>query len=336
MRCASVTTLSMSGLAALSGCSGVQSALETHGDNADAIARLIWIFTAVAAVVWVAVMVALAIALLRRRRIVSPDPLAPRNDAPAVPIVTGAAVLTTLVIAALTAFSYFTDKSLASIPTNDAVHIRVTGHQWWWEVRYESPQPSRTLIVANEIHVPVGRPVQLNLQSTDVIHSFWVPSLAGKEDLIPGHENLLAFTAERAGIYRGQCAEFCGLQHAHMGVVVVAEPEADFDKWLDAQLAPAADPTDDEAMRGRSAFLSAPCINCHSIRGTPAGGHVAPDLTHLASRLSLAADTLPMSRGNLAAWIADPQGIKPGANMPRTDLKPDDLNAIVAYLSALK
>jgi cytochrome c oxidase subunit 2 len=320
---------------ALSGCNGVQSVLQTNGDAADTIAALIWGFSALAAVIWIAVMIAMSIAVFRRRRGPVADPLEPRDERAPLRVVTMATVLTAVTISVLTVVSYLADKSLADGGT-DPLTIRVTGHQWWWEVRYESAQPNRTLTVANEIHIPVGRPVRLQLESVDVIHSFWVPSLAGKEDLVPGRQNVLQFVAERTGVYRGQCAEFCGMQHAHMAVLVIAEPEAEFNAWYDAMLAPASDPTDPQAIAGRQVFLSGPCANCHSIRGTPAGGHVAPELTHVGSQRTIAAGTLPMSRGNLAAWIADPQGIKPGSNMPRTDLDPDALNAVVAYLEGLK
>ena len=203
-------------------------------------------------------------------------------------------------------------------------------------MRYENARPDRILTTANEIHIPAGEPVRLILNSTDVIHSFWVPSLAGKLDLIPGHETVLDLEAEKPGVYRGQCAEFCGAQHAHMSTLLIAEPRPVFDAWLNDQLRPAAEPASAEAKAGRDLFLNRPCLMCHKISGTIAGGTVAPDLTHIASRKTLAAGTLMMSRGNLAAWIADPQGVKPGAHMPVMDLDGDELNAIVAYLEGLK
>jgi cytochrome c oxidase subunit 2 len=203
-------------------------------------------------------------------------------------------------------------------------------------VRYEDATPSRILTTANEIHIPAGEPVRLLLTSTDVIHSFWVPSLSGKLDLIPGHINVLDIKADKPGVYRGQCAEFCGAQHANMATFIIAEPRAKFDAWWNDQLHPAAAPTSDEAKAGETLFLKRPCVMCHRIGGTPAGGTVAPDLTHIASRETLAAGTLTMSRGNLAAWVADPQGIKPGSHMPVVELDGDELNAIVAYLEELK
>jgi cytochrome c oxidase subunit 2 len=216
------------------------------------------------------------------------------------------------------------------------VTIRVTGRQWWWELRYENADPSRVLNSANEIHVPAGEPVRLVLESGDVIHSFWVPSLAGKLDLVPGQQNTLDLIAERPGVYRGQCAEFCGLQHAHMAVLVVATPREAFDRWIDDQLARAAEPEDPVARRGKAAFLASSCVLCHGIRGTPAAVRAGPDLTHVGSRHTIAAGTLPLEVASLAAWIRSPQSIKPGANMPPSPLPLDDVEAIAVYLAGLK
>jgi cytochrome c oxidase subunit 2 len=174
------------------------------------------------------------------------------------------------------------------------------------------------------------------LTSTDVIHSFWVPSLHGKMDLIPTHQNTIWMRADRPGAFRGQCAEFCGLQHANMGLLVVAEPPAEFEAWRRAQVAPARVPHTPDEVRGQAAFTSLPCALCHSIRGTPAGGRTGPDLTHLATRRTIAAGTLPNTRGHLAGWIVDPQGIKPGNAMPQSLLEPDDLQALVSYLGSLQ
>lgn len=321
----------------LAGCSGWQSALDPKGPAADELARLIWLFTLLCAVVWLLVMIVLGIALLRRRQS-RPEPLA--IDAGADRrnrwIVSFAVAVTVFVLVGLTLLSFFADRTLAGIGMQAAVTIRVTGHQWWWEVRYEDPWPGRIVTSANEIHVPVGEPIQLILESTDVIHSLWVPNLAGKLDLIPGHENVLRFVAAEPGSYRGQCAEFCGAQHAHMAIVVVAEPRPAFEAWRDRQLLPAAAPAPGEPTAGREVFLDRGCMMCHRIRGTSAGGTVGPDLTHLASRLTLAAGTLAMSRGNLAAWIADPHGIKPGVHMPVVGLAGDELNEVVAYLEGLQ
>jgi cytochrome c oxidase subunit 2 len=325
---------------ALSGCNSMHSALSPGGAFADKLADHIWFFTWLCTAIWVLVMVVLAVALVRRRSASEwqAEPLAidERRDRRAIRVVAGAVAATVITVVVLTVSSYLTNKSLADMGDRPTLTLQVTGHQWWWEVRYEDADASRTLTTANEIHIPVGEPVRLKLASTDVIHSFWVPSLMGKEDLITGRQNILVIQADRPGVFRGQCAEFCGLQHAHMGVLVIAEPREAFDAWYNAQLAPAAGPTEPERQRGKDVFLSKACVMCHQVRGTTAGGRVAPELTHIGSRQTIAAGTLPLTRGSLAAWIADPQAIKPGANMPRVDLDADELNAVVSYLEGLK
>jgi len=247
--------------------------------------------------------------------------------------VAGSAVLLVLLIVA----SVFTDRALARMSLKDAVTLEVTGHQWWWTVRYlNGPSASDIVETANEIHIPVGRPVVVTLRSDDVIHSLWLPNLAGKRDLIPGRTALITFRADKPGEYRGQCAEFCGYQHALMGLLVVADPPEQFQAWLQAQRSPAPEPTDATAQRGKTLFQSVSCAMCHTVQGTIAQGKRAPDLTHLASRQTLAAGTLPNTKEALASWIADPQKHKPGTNMPATPLSKDDLQAIVAYLGSLK
>lgn len=323
----------------LSSCSNVQSALAPRGKASADVLDLFWIFLAVCTLVWLLVMAALLYSLLRRRRDPIPvDPLAESDQGhkPATIIVGACVALTAVILVVLTMLSFFTGKSLADLTGDEPLTVQVTGHQWWWEVRYEDAQPSRSFTTANEIHIPIGTRVKVKLASTDVIHSFWVPSLAPKRDLIPGRYAELTLVADRPGVYRGQCAEFCGFQHAHMGLLVVAEPKEDFEAWRDRQIASAAAPSSDEARRGQQVFLSKGCVMCHAVRGTPAGGRVAPDLTHVGSRRTLAAGTLPMTRGALAAWIADPQALKPGANMPRVDLTADELNAVVSYVEGLK
>jgi len=227
-------------------------------------------------------------------------------------------------------------RAITTNPGKEAVQIRVTGRQWWWEVQYRDSIPSNWVTTANEIHVPVGRPVVFELRSGDVIHSFWPPSLTAKRDLIPGNENSLWFQADSAGVYRGQCAEFCGHQHAKMGFVIVAEPPDSFKNWLESQRDTAMTPYDPVARRGQEVFLGSSCVMCHAIGGTPAGSRVGPDLTHLASRRTIAAGTLPNTRGNLAGWIINPQAIKPGTRMPPSPLEPDDLQALLTYLETLR
>jgi cytochrome c oxidase subunit 2 len=320
----------------LAACRGWQSALDPQGPEARHLADLFWIFTAVLTAVWVLTMLAL-VAALRRRRPAGADPLAtdPATEGRMTAVVATAVALTAITVLVLTGVSYATQKRLFSTKA-DGLTIRIIGHQWWWEVRYEDPEPYKTFTTANEIHIPVGEPVKVKLNSSDVIHSFWVPTLTGKQDLITGRENEIQFTAEREGVYRGQCAEFCGWQHAHMGMLVVAKPKEEFERWREHQISAAESASDPERQRGQEIFLSKPCIMCHQVRGTPAGGRVAPDLTHVGSRQYIAAGTLPMSRGNLAAWIVDPQGIKPGVHMPLIKIEPEEIDPLVSYLEGLK
>jgi cytochrome c oxidase subunit 2 len=244
--------------------------------------------------------------------------------------------LSLVVLIGLLFQSVATGRAIDTLRSPDALRIQVTGNQWWWDVQYAHEIPSLRVTTANEIHIPVGRAVRFDLLSTDVIHSLWIPNLQGKIDLVPGRLNELWLRADQPGVYRGQCAEYCGLQHAKMALVVVAEPPADFERWLTGNRAPAAAPVTAEQQRGRDIVERGPCAMCHNITGTLAGGRTAPDLTHIASRSTLAAGTLPNTRGHLAGWIADPQGIKPGNRMPAPGLSSDELQAVLAYLETLK
>ncbi|MBV8913226.1 MAG: c-type cytochrome, partial [Acetobacteraceae bacterium] len=251
-------------------------------------------------------------------------------------IAVGAALALTIVtIAVLTVISY-ASTHVVSAASGEPLHIRVRGYQWWWEVAYLDQVPSRSFLTANEIHVPVGTPVHVDLAAVDVIHSFWVPNIAGKQDLIPGRSNEITIQADTPGRYRGQCAEFCGLQHAHMAMLVVAEAPAEFERWRAQQLAPATASASQEQEQGRKVFEAKACAGCHAVRGTSASGTLGPDLTHVGGREYIAAGELPTTRGTLAAWIADPQGIKPGNNMPLVPLSADELRAVSAYLAALQ
>jgi cytochrome c oxidase subunit 2 len=317
-------------------CSGSQSALDPAADKAFGIAWLFWFFTAVCVVVLLAVVAVMIAAVAKRRRTAGEtaalDPARERRIGVAVAAATGTTVLILIV---LTFVSYFATRGLGATSA-DPVRIRLTGKQWWWEIEYQDRTPSQTYTTANELHVPVGRPVTLILLATDVIHSFWVPNVAGKMDLIPGRTNTITFTLQKPGTYRGQCAEFCGLQHAHMALLLIADNPAEFDAWRAREHADAPTPDDPEQARGMEVFLRSGCVACHAIRGTPASGLLGPDLTHVGARSTLAAGTLPNTRGNLQGWIADPQGIKPGAQMPRLELAASDLNAVTAYLAGLK
>lgn len=217
-------------------------------------------------------------------------------------------------------------------PREEALVIEVTGHQWWWEFRY----PEEEIVTANEAHVPVGRPVEFRLRTADVVHSFWVPKLGGKRDLTPGRETGIWFTADSAGVYPGQCAEFCGTAHALMGFLVVAQEPADFRDWVARLRAPAPEPTDSVAIAGRELFLRSACIGCHRVQGTPAVGFVGPDLSHMGSRRTVAAGVLPNTPENMARWLRDPQAVKPGNTMPDPGLTEDQIRRLVAYLESLE
>ncbi len=216
------------------------------------------------------------------------------------------------------------------------VQIEVTGHQWWWEIRYRDSDGSVVANDANEIHVPINRPIRVELKSSDVIHSFWVPNMSGKKDLVPGHPTAMFLKATQAGTYWGQCAEFCGYQHAKMRFAFIAQTPSDFQAWIEQAKSSARLPSNDIQKRGMQAFMGRSCSMCHTIQGTAAGGRLGPDLTHIASRASIAAGSLPNTMGHLAGWIADPQGIKPGVRMPQQQLSPDDLQAVLEYLENLK
>ena len=322
----------------LAACSGQQNVLDPAGPQAHRVSGLWSFMLPVALAVYALVIAALAYAVARSRRrratADTEDAGAERKMTLAVGAATGVTVLI-LLIFLLTDFAV--GRALFGVADRErALVIDVTGHQWWWDVSYGDPTHSRRVRTANEIHIPTGRPVLVKLSSVDVIHSFWVPNLSGKKDMVPGHRNAVWFQADTPGVYRGQCAEFCGHQHANMAFLVVAQPPEEFAAWYERQLREAPPPTDSITRRGQEVFLSAPCVMCHQIQGTSANGHVGPNLTHLASRRTIAAGTLPNTRGNLAGWILDPQRIKPGSHMPPTELGAQDLDALLAYLETLK
>lgn len=320
--------------AGLAGCEGIQSALDPAGPQSALIARETYYLFAVAGIVFTIVTAALLYGLLHRRAATGTSGTA--MDATLARWVGGAIGVTILVLLANLVVDLHTQRALAELSGPDALTIRVTGRQWWWEVEYEHAEPARRLTTANEIHIPVGRPVLLKLRASDVIHSFWVPALHGKRDMIPGYTNPLWLQADRPGVYRGECAEFCGHQHANMSLFVIAVLPQDFQRWYDAQLEPAPPPTGRRARAGQQVFLSKSCVGCHTIRGTGAAGRVAPDLTHLASRRRIAAGTLVNHRGNLGQWVIDPHGAKPGVLMPANDLTPDELESLLNYLEGLR
>ncbi len=247
-------------------------------------------------------------------------------------IVGGGVVLPVVVVTVVFGVTLAAMRILPVGGSGDAVVVDVIGHQWWWEVHY----PDHDVTTANEIHMPVGRPVELRLSSADVIHSFWVPSLGGKLDLLPDRVNTMEFSADEPGEYRGVCAEFCGTQHAKMGFLAVAESPAEFEAWLATQSQQAAEPVGEVAARGREVFSEVGCADCHTIEGTDAVGTTGPDLTHLATRETLAAATLPNTPEHLADWVGDPQEIKEGVNMPDLPIGEEDMAALLAYLEGLE
>jgi cytochrome c oxidase subunit 2 len=245
------------------------------------------------------------------------------------------AVLPTLLLVPLLFWTFDTLAAIDPRARPADLVVEVVGKQWWWEIRYRDTVPGRTFTTANELHVPVGKRVELRLSSTDVIHSFWIPDLQGKADLIPGRENVAWIEASRPGRYGGQCAEYCGTQHATMGLLVVAQAQAEYERWAAGQRAAAVAPADPATDRGREAFLGN-CAYCHTVRGTPAGGRLGPDLTHVAGRRTLAAGLLPNTPGHLGGWIANPQALKPGSRMPRVPMSRDEFRLIHQYLLTLR
>jgi cytochrome c oxidase subunit 2 len=320
--------------------SGIHDVRVPVGPQAAAITDLWTLMLVVCTVVFVAIMVALAIAVWRAPRATekAAADLAehPRIDRRLRRGVGWAVAASSLVLAGLLVASFMTDRAVARLPLHDAVRIDLVAHRFWWEARYDAADPALAFATANELHVPVGRAVIVTLYADDVIHSLWLPSLAGKKDLIPGRESTIAFRADIAGVYRGQCAEFCGYQHAHMALFVVADPPDEYARWLARQRAPAREPATAQERRGRELVETTTCGMCHTIAGTTARGRRAPDLTHVGSRQTLAAGTIPNSATERVTWITDPQKVKPGVDMPPIDLPPRDLVAIAAYLGSLE
>ena len=310
----------------------IQSALHPAGVQATRIENLWWLFFWVCTVVFFAVMLGLAVAVARGRDGRSTG----TADSTITWNVSLSVGISIVALIGLLFASVLTGRAIGSLASPGAVGIHITGYQWWWSVEYLDSDPSRRVTTANEIHLPVGRPIYLTLSAADVIHSFWVPPLHGKIDLVPGRENTIWLRADTAGIFRGQCAEYCGVQHAHMALSVIAEAPDQFDRWLEAQRQLPPDPQTPEQARGRDVIERGPCALCHTIRGTNAGARTAPDLTHFATRSTIGAGTVANTPGYLAAWIANPQHIKPGNRMPATGLSSDDLQAVIAYLETLR
>jgi len=319
---------------------GTPSMFDAHGTAARVIAPLGWALTAASAFVVIAVTIMLVIAAVRAQRSGAPDVVPePRAADHRLILIAGVIIPAIITVGALV-WTLWAQNTLSAPPSPAVARVRVIGHRWWWEVRYMAPSggsdSARDVVVtANEIHVPVGRPVQLTLIGADVIHSLWVPQLAGKTDLIPGQQNTMWIEARSTGTYRGMCAEYCGVQHGNMNLVVIAEPWADYAAWLAHASAAATEPEDSLARAGETIFGHS-CARCHTIRGTPMLGDSAPDLTHIASRATLGAGRVSNVPGNLAGWIENAPALKPGVMMPAVPLDGHDLRAVVGYLEELR
>lgn len=314
---------------AIGGCTGVQSALDPKGPAAATIAGISWIMFAGAALIFLSVIILLACGLLHR-------PACRRAIDSNLFIIGGGVILPVVTLSALLVYAMFAQASLVETPGEEPLVVEVIGHQWWWEMTYRDGDVSQRVTTANELHIPAGRPVELHLESRDVIHTFWVPNLAGKRDMVPGHTNVLHIEADKPGLFRGQCNEFCGDQHALMSLFVVSETPKDFERWLAGQRKRASVPTDPFLKKGHDAFMTAGCALCHTVRGTQARGQVAPDLTHFGSRHSIAAATLRNNTANLEAWIVSAQHLKPDNRMPNYHFDGETLHAVAAWLESLE
>jgi cytochrome c oxidase subunit 2 len=320
----------------LSACSdGGPSILEPRSEAGERIERLWWL-TFWTSVVVVLVVTGFILRAVQRGRRPPPEGDEDAVDKRPVPwgerfIVIAGLVVSGVILAATFAYSLSELNALAEPPEEPTMAIEVVGRNWWWEARYPNGA-----VTANEIHIPVGQAVEVKLSTADVIHSFWVPQLNVKQDQVPGMDNRMWLLADEPGRYRGQCTEYCGLQHARMVFYVEAQPPAEFAQWLAREAAPAATQAGGPAAAGRDIFLASSCAGCHSVRGTTAAGTLGPDLTHLASRKTIGAGLLPLTRDNLADFVLNAQHAKPGASMPPTEIAPDQLSTLVDYLMSLE
>lgn len=314
------------------------SYLQTAGPAGDPVTSLGWGLGIISLSVLVIVVALLLWGTFRPRTRLRPEnsnELAVRTDADGMPWLYVGVGVSTLVLIGCAVWTMFTIAAVAMPAQARELTLQVTAAQWWWNVRYDNQDPSQIFTTANEIHIPVGRPVKVEMNSVDVIHSFWVPRLAGKMDVVPGQTNVMWMQADQPGVYRGQCGEYCGAQHAHMAMEVVADNPPAYAAWKARQLSAAVAPTDTTATAGAGVF-QAHCAACHAVRGTGAGGIFGPDLTHLKSRQTIAAGLLPNTPGSLSAWLSDPQALKPGTRMPNPMLSGPELHSVLSYLDTLK
>jgi cytochrome c oxidase subunit 2 len=310
------------------GCGGVQSALDPAGPRAERLAHIFWWMTAGAGVIWLAV---IGIALYatftpERQSLVGPRRL----------IVWGGVIVPTALLTVLLVYGLALLPEFLAPARPGSLRVLVTGEQYWWRVRY-LPSGRAPVDLANEIRLPVGEEVEFLLESRDVIHSFWIPTLAGKVDMIPGRRTRLVLSPTRTGQFRGQCAEYCGASHAFMSFAVLVQEKQEFERWLVAQAAPARPPVSPLARQGGEVLFANGCGACHALRGTSADGVIGPDLTHVGGRASLAAGVLPNQASDFSRWIAATGDIKPGVHMPAFGMLPaQELRALAAYLENLE
>ena len=332
--------LALSLVLSSSSCGGIDNALNPTGPQAQKLSGLWWLMFIVCSAVFVIVMIAVLLSLRNR----TDDAGVPPQVEPPVEqerkrwnVVVTAISITVVILFVFLIASFSAGRSLtAELAHKNGLTVELTGHQWWWEVRYPDADASNIFTTANEIHIPVGVPVVFSLKGADVIHSFWVPNLAGKKDLIPGKINTMWLQADKPGVYRGQCAEYCGLQHARMAFWVVAEPQEQFNAWRQSQIQGSVPPSTDSQKHGQQVFMRSTCVMCHAINGTTAGSNIGPNLTHVGSRNMIAAATLVNTREHLAQWIKNSQMFKPGNKMPQNNLGQRELESLADYLQSLK
>jgi cytochrome c oxidase subunit 2 len=337
-----LSALAVSAILFISACGGPQSALTPAGSAAELIAEIFWWMTGAGIAIWIAV-IALTLWAARQlpRRGSEPAladelPGSAHQRRDSILIIGGGALVPTILLTALLVYGLAPIPTLLAPAPEGSLRITVSGEQWWWRVLYEPPAGA-PVVLANEIRLPIGEPVEFRLESPDVIHSFWIPSLAGKIDMIPGRVTRLALTPTKTGVFRGACAEYCGIAHALMSFYIVVDQKLAFERWLADQQAPALEPIEAAAVRGRELFFANGCNACHTIRGTSAAGVIGPDLTHVGNRLSIGAGTLPNQIESLVQWIARTEHAKPGVLMPPFGMLPqEELKALAVYLKGLK
>jgi cytochrome c oxidase subunit 2 len=325
----------------LAGCGYREGALDPASAEALTIAVVWWIFLATALFVFLGVLVALAVAFYRGRARAAREGRAPeleperRLELRTERAVATSSLFSVVVLIGLLVVSIVEGRELFSTPA-PSLRVKMTARQWWWEIQYQDPRPDHLITTANELYLPIGTPVDIELSSADVIHSLWIPNLHGKRDLIPGHKSHLRLVPNRLGRFEGHCAEFCGLEHARMELTVTVQSQEHFAAWQAAQRTPARVPTNEQARRGAEVFVRGSCHLCHSVAGTSAAAAAGPDLTHVASRAWLAAGALQNSPQNLRLWVTDPQRVKPGAKMPPLVMPEHELDDLLAYVGGLE